>query len=91
MSRTITHIIGDRFIALRVGDPKVPGTRLALECEHGELAMFSEQETLPERALSANAQRVENRERIWLTADDVRWLHAELGALIEWQDRKAKP
>lgn len=87
MSKCITHIIGDRYIALRVPDPKVPGMRLAVECERDDLAIFSEQETLPERALSPNAQRIDNRERVWLTADDVRWLHATLGELIEWQDR----
>jgi hypothetical protein len=90
MSRACTHITDDRYIALRVPDPKAPGSRLAVECERGDLAIVSEQETLPERAMLPNAQRIENKERIWLTAEDVRWLHSVLGEMIEWQDR-SKP
>lgn len=79
----------NRFIRIRPTEPQVHsaiGQRLRLECEPGELAILAEERTLPEQVANPDANRIEVEDRIWLTRNDVRWLHSVLGALIAEQD-----
>ena len=77
------------FIRVRPATPQVHGARgqrLRLECQPEELAVLSEERTLPEHVSNPDANNVEVEDQIWLTREDVRWLHTQLGALIAEQD-----
>lgn len=67
-------------------DPLMPTWRLALEREPGELTMLAEEETT-----STNERTCQPIERnpIWLTMSEVRWLHAQLGELVAELDAEA--
>ena len=73
------------MIALRWDDSD-PHWRIRLERAEGELAVLSE-----ERCTSRNdtAQVMETHGSLWLTQEDVRWLHEALVACLA--DMRADP
>jgi hypothetical protein len=81
-----------RFVRIRpaeqVGDDR--GVRLRVEREDEELTEIVEEKTLPERVRNPDANHVELLERLWLTEQDVRWLHHVLGELVFDMDIKAR-
>lgn len=79
--------MSDRFVRLHHWDPKCPGLRLRLSREPDECAELVEETTLPERVMNPNANRVDCRERISLTTENVRWLHEVTGELLAEMER----
>lgn len=63
-------------------DASEPGMRLRLERNEGDIAMLVEERVLPERVL-VRAHRSERIEFIWLTREDIAWLHDATGELLE--------
>ena len=58
-----------------------PGVRLRVEREPGELTEIAEEKTLPERVMRPDANNVTREEVLWLTEEDLCWLHDTLGEL----------
>ena len=65
-------------------DPKAePGYRLHLFREPYENTVLAEEQVLPEKVRDPKANRVITTRQIWLKRDDARWLHDQLGELLE--------
>jgi cation transport regulator ChaC len=77
-------VVKKRYHAVLPTDPKLPGQRLALErdASFDGLVHITIETTLPERVERLDARRVEVSERICMTPDHARWLHARLGELL---------
>ena len=78
---------GPVVISLRPLDPEDPGARLRVEYplpgETGtHYAVISEERVLPEAIMRVDAHHVDAHGSIWLSRDDIAWLHAQLGALL---------
>lgn len=71
---------GKRFVRIRP-DLGAPGYRLRVEREPGELTEIAEEKTLPERVTRVDANIVDREEVLWLTEEDLCWLHDTLGEL----------
>jgi len=79
--------MSERFVRLHHWDPKMPGLRLRLDWHRGDNAEFVEETTLPERVMNPDAYRKQCHEHIWLTTQNVRWLHEALGELLAEMER----
>ena len=67
-------------------DPNDTGLRLRLEREEGDCAMLVEEHVLPERVL-VKAHRSDLHELMWLTREDIAWLHEATGELLSaWRE-----